>query len=462
MIPLTLAEVASAVDGRLVDVSDPTAAVTGTVEFDSRAVGPGGLFVALAGERVDGHDFAPAALGAGAVGVLAARPLGVPAIVVPDVQVALGRLAHEVLGRLPQLTVIGVTGSSGKTSTKDLLAHVLGQLGPTVAPPGSFNNEIGHPHTVLRAGPDTRHLVLECSARAPGHIAALCAIAAPQIGVVLNVGTAHLGEFGTRASIAVSKSELVQALPSTGLAILNADDPAVLAMAAATDARVVTVGRSADAEIRAEDIALDHAGRPSYTLVFPGGGSRTTVRLGLYGAHHVGNSLAAAAVARELGMPLDHVVAALDTARPASRWRMEVADTGGGVRVVNDAYNANPESMAAALQALAAMAAGRRPGRSWAVLGEMAELGEHGPAAHADIGRLAAELGVDRLVTVGAAARAILDEAKGEPVDDVAAAADLLRREVRPGDVVLIKASRSVGLERIASALLDSDRAVLG
>lgn len=459
MIALTLAEVAEAVDGRLTGVATPYAAVTGAVEFDSREVGPGGLFVALAGERADGHDFAAAAVTAGAVGVLAARSVGVgvPAVVVPDVQVALGRLAHEVLHRLPRITVVGLTGSSGKTSTKDLLAHVLGHHGRTVAPPGSFNNEIGHPHTVLRAGPDTRYLVLECSARAPGHIAALCAIAPPRIGVVLNVGTAHLGEFGSRAAIAASKAELVRALPAgDGVAVLNADDPIVAAMAQATAARVLTVGRADDATVRAEDVELDDAGRPSYTLVCPGG--RSAVRLGLYGAHHVGNSLAAAAVALEVGMGVAEVAAALGTARPASRWRMEVTDTDDGVRVVNDAYNANPESMTAALRALAAMAAGRR---SWAVLGEMAELGEHGPAAHAEIGRLTAELGVDRLVAVGPIARAILEGASGlagEPVADVAAAVELLRREVRPGDVVLVKASRSAGLERVASGLLASEQ----
>lgn len=452
-----MAEVAAAVAGRLTDAPDPAIAVTGTVEFDSRSVTTGGLFAALPGERVDGHDFAAAAVAGGATGVLAARPLGpgVPAVVVPDVPVALGLLAREVLRRLPEVTVVGLTGSSGKTSTKDLLAHVLARHGPTIAPPGSFNNEIGHPHTVLRATRDTRYLVLECSARGPGHIAALCAIAPPRVGVVLNVGTAHLGEFGSRAAIATSKAELVQALPADGVAVLNADDPVVLAMAGATAARVLTVGRAAGATVRAEAVELDEAGRASYQLVVPGG--RTPVRLGLHGAHHIGNSLAAAAVALELGMPLEQVSAALASARPASRWRMEVTDTGDGVRVVNDAYNANPESMAAALRALAAMSLRRR---SWAVLGEMAELGSHGPAAHAEVGRLATELGVDRLVAVGPAARAVLDAAAGTAVPDVAAAVDLLRREVRPGDVVLVKASRSAGLERVALDLLATEPAV--
>jgi len=455
VIALTLAEVAAAVDGRL--EAAPDVVVTGSVEFDSRAVGPGGLFVALPGERVDGHHFADAAVRAGAVGVLAARPLtGVPAVVVPDVQAALGRLARAVVDRLPGLIVVGLTGSSGKTSTKDLLAHVLAAAGPTVAPPGSFNNEIGHPWTVLRADDSTRFLVLECSARGPGHIAALCRIAPPRIGVVLNVGTAHVGEFGSPEAIAASKGELVAALPADGVAVLNADDPAVAAMAGRTRARVLTVGHGPGAAVRSVDERLDGAGRPSYTLICDRG--QADVSLPLYGAHHVPNSLAAAAVALELGMPLDAVVAALATARPASRWRMEVTARADGVRVINDAYNANPESMAAALRALAAMTGG---GRSWAVLGEMGELGAHAAAAHSAVARLAVELGVQRVLAVGPAAR--LYAADGVAVQAVADAGEvvvLLRSELRPGDVVLVKASRAVGLERVALALLAEPAAV--
>ena len=261
MIPLTLAEVAGAVGGELHDVPDPGARVTGDVELDSRRIRPGGLFVALAGERVDGHEHAAGAVGAGAVGVLAARPVGVPAVVVPDVPAALADLARAVLGRLPDVTVVGVTGSSGKTSTKDLLAQLLAELGPTVAPPGSFNNELGHPYTVLRSTVDTRYLVLEKSARGIGHVAWLTRIARPRIGVVLNVGTAHLGEFGSRENIALAKGELVEALPADGVAVLNADDPLVAAMAARTAARVVLVGESAQAGVRAADVTLDERGR---------------------------------------------------------------------------------------------------------------------------------------------------------------------------------------------------------
>jgi UDP-N-acetylmuramoyl-tripeptide--D-alanyl-D-alanine ligase len=461
VIPLTLAEVAGAVGGTLADVPDPAAAVTGDVELDSRRVGPGGLFVALAGERVDGHDHAGDAVAAGAVGVLAARPVGVPAVVVPDVPAALGRLASAVLARLPQVTVVGVTGSSGKTSTKDLLAQLLATLGATVAPPGSFNNELGHPYTVLRATAETRYLVLEKSMRGLGHIAALSRIARPRIGVVLNVGTAHIGELGSQEAIAVAKGELVEALPAAadgGVAVLNADDPRVAAMAPRTVARVVTFAERAAADVRAVDVRLDDRGRPAYRLVTAGG--EADVRLAVHGAHQVSNSLAAAAVALELGMTPAGVAAALAEARPLARWRMEVTERPDGVLVVNDAYNANPESMAAALRALATMARGRR---SWAVVGAMGELGASAAEEHRRVGVLAARLGVDRLVVVGPDAAGVHDAAGREPgwagrsdhVAGVAEALELLRGELRTGDVVLVKASRAAGLERVALALAE-------
>jgi UDP-N-acetylmuramoyl-tripeptide--D-alanyl-D-alanine ligase len=452
VIPLTLAEVAAAVGGVLTDVPDPAARVTGDVELDSRRIGRGGLFVALAGARVDGHEHAAGAVRAGAVGVLAARPVGVPAVVVPDVPEALAALAHAVLDRLPGVTVVGVTGSSGKTSTKDLLAQLLAELGPTVAPPGSFNNELGHPYTVLRSTADTRYLVLEKSSRGIGHIAWLTRIARPRVGVVLNVGSAHLGEFGSRENIALAKSELVQALPADGLAVLNADDPLVLAMASRTAARVVTVGSSPAADVRAAGVSLDPLGVPSYELVTAAGS--VPVTLAVHGAHQVGNSLAAAAVALELGLPLTGVAAALGRAKALSRWRMEVTERADGVLVVNDAYNANPESMAAALRALMTMARGRR---SWAVLGPMGELGESADDAHRRVGALTAELGVDRVVVVGPEAQPLHDAARdiSVHVPDAAAAIALLEQELEPEDVVLIKASRAAGLERVALALAD-------
>ena len=452
MIPLTLAEVADAVRGELHDVPDPKVPVTGDVELDSRRIRPGGLFVALAGERVDGHEHAAGAVGAGAVGVLAARPVGVPAVVVPDVPAALADLARAVLDRLPDVTVVGLTGSSGKTSTKDLLAQLLAELGPTVAPPGSFNNELGHPYTVLRSTVDTRYLVLEKSARGIGHVAWLTRIARPRIGVVLNVGTAHLGEFGSRQNIALAKGELVEALPADGVAVLNADDPLVLAMADRTAARVITVGLADTADVRAADVTLDERGTPSYELVTAAGSAPVT--LAVHGEHQVGNSLAAAAVALELGMPLPAVADARGRARALSRWRMEVTERPDGVLVVNDAYNANPESMAAALRALTTMARGRR---SWAVLGEMAELGASAADEHRRVGELTAELGVDRVVVVGPDAQRLYAAARegAVHVDDADAAIALLRAQLRPEDVVLVKASRAAGLERVALALAE-------
>jgi UDP-N-acetylmuramoyl-tripeptide--D-alanyl-D-alanine ligase len=476
MIPMTLAAIAEATGGELTH-ADPTTVVTGTVEYDSRKVTAGGLFVALDGERVDGHDFAAGAVAAGVVAVLATRPLGVPTILVDDALVALAKLARAVVDRLPQLTIIGITGSSGKTSTKDLVATLVSRLGPTVAPPGSFNNELGHPWTVLRADESTRYLVLEKSARGVGHIKWLTDIAPPRIGVVLNVGSAHVGEFGSLEVTARAKGELVEALPAGdagGAAILNADDPRVRAMAGRTEARVVLVGVAPDASVRAENVFLDAAGRPGFTLVTEAGS--TELALGLYGEHHVGNALAAAAVGLELGLPLAEVASTLAAARPASRRRMEVTERADGVTVIDDSYNANPDSMRAALKALRAMAGNGRgalptgePGaeprgrrRVWAVLGAMGELGESSREQHDALGRLAVRLDIDRLVVVGPEAGgihagAVLEGSWGEEsvhVPDVDAAVRLLNEQVEPGDVVLVKASRAARLERVADALL--------
>lgn len=447
MIALRLSEVARAVDGRLADGAAGDTRLTGTVEFDSRQVGPGGLFVALRGEQADGHDFAAAAVAAGAVAVLAAEPVGVPAVLVDDTLVAMGRLARAVVDRLPA-TVVGITGSSGKTSTKDLVAQLAARLGPTVAPAGTLNNEMGHPYTVLQADERTRNLVLECSARATGDIRYLCTIAPPQIGVVLNVGSAHLGEFGSVEAIAVAKGELVDDLPTDGVAVLNADDGRVRAMADRTRARVVLVGTADDAQVRAGDVWLDAAGRPSYTLHTPAGSAPVT--LGLFGSHQVGNTLAAAAVALELGMGLEELAGALSALRPASKRRMDVYTRHDGVTVIDDSYNANLGSMTAALEALAKIGTGRR---TWAVLGHMAELGEFAAAQHAEVGRLAVDLGVDRLVAVAAEAGGIHDGARSRAVDtgwegrsvqvaDQQAAIELLHGQLCDGDVVLVKGSR--------------------
>ncbi len=456
MIPLPLAAIAGITGAELDQVCDPAARVTGPVVIDSRHVTPGALFCALAGERADGHLFADAAMAAGAVAVLASRPVGVPALVVGDVPAAMAALARAVVDRLPGLVIAGITGSSGKTTTKDLTAQLAEDLGPTVAPPESFNNEIGHPLTVLRADSATRYLVLELSARGPGHIARLCEVAPPAIGAVLCVGHAHAGEFGGVDQVARAKAELPHALPPGGVALLNADDPRVLAMAAVTSARVVTFGRAGAAQVRALDVRLDEMGRPSFTLAFPEGSAR--VRLRLVGEHNVSNALAAAALARELGMDVGRAAAGLSAALPRSKWRMDVRDRPDGVTVINDAYNANPEAMAAAISALAVMARGRR---SFAVLGPMHELGGESRHHHEEVGRLAARAGVAGLVVVGEEAAAVLAGAareagwRGEPlpVPDVPGALAALRERLEPGDVVLVKASRSAGLERVALAL---------
>ncbi|SPM36307.1 UDP-N-acetylmuramyl pentapeptide synthase [Mycobacterium rhizamassiliense] len=503
MIELTVAQVAEIVGGTLADIAPEDAAqrrVTGTVEFDSRAVGPGGLFLALPGARSDGHDHATGAVEAGAVAVLAARPVGVPAIVVAPHQAEDGRagvLEHDtdgsgaaVLAALAKLaaavaadlvagglTIIGITGSSGKTSTKDLVAAVLAPLGEVVAPPGSFNNELGHPWTVLRATRETDYLILEMSARHPGNIAALAQIAPPAIGVVLNVGTAHLGEFGSREAIARTKGELPQAVPQSGAVILNADDPAVAAMAERTAARVIRVSRSAStdagpSDVWAQGVSLDELARPRFTL--HANGTQAEVQLGVYGDHQVTNALCASAVALQCGASVERVADALAAAGPVSRHRMHVTTRADGVTVIDDAYNANPDSMRAGLQALAWIAhrgqqSGAVPRRSWAVLGEMAELGDDAITEHDRVGRLAVRLDVSRLVVVGMGRSmsamhhgAVMEGSWGASSDrgavtvaDSDAALALLRAEVQPGDVVLVKASNSAGLGALAEALRD-------
>ncbi len=456
MIPLSLAEIARITGALLADVPDPSTLVTEPVVIDSREAGPGSLFAALPGSRTDGHAFAAAAAEAGAVAALTSRATGYPAVVVPDVQAALGKLARAVVDRLPGLTVVGITGSAGKTTTKDLTAQLVETLGPTVAARDSFNNEIGHPLTVLRVTAATRYLVSELSARGPGHITQLCQIAPPRLGAVLCVGHAHAGEFGGLEAIAAAKGELPAALPPDGVAVLNADDHRVAAMAARTRAEVVTFGRSECAQVRAERVRCDDAGRPGFTLVTPSGSA--LVELRLYGEHHVHNALAAAALADQLGMPVADTAAGLSAAVARSRWRMEVTRLPDGVTVINDAYNANPDSVRAAISALAGMARG---GRGYAVLGHMTELGEDADRLHEQIGEQAAAAGLAGLIVVGEDATPMLAGARGvrgwqgelSYVPDAVAAVGTLRERLRDGDVVLVKASHSIHLERVALAL---------
>jgi UDP-N-acetylmuramoyl-tripeptide--D-alanyl-D-alanine ligase len=457
MIARTLAEVARIVGGRLADAGDGSAIVTAPAFVDTRAPEPGGIFVAIPGERVDGHDFAVAAVAAGATGVLGARETGVPTVVVDDPVVSLGRLGRHVVDAVAP-SVVALTGSQGKTGTKDYLAQLLEVAGPTVATVGNRNNEIGVPLTVLRATSQTRYLAVEMGARGIGHIAELCSVAPPQVAAVLNVGTAHIGEFGSREAIAAAKGEIVEALPADGTAVLNADDPLVAAMASRTAARILTFGTTGDIRWRA--LELDELGRPAFELGYDGHWS--PVRLLEAGAHQVPNAAAAAAMARAAGVDWDEIVDTVGRARSLSPWRMALHERADGLVVINDAYNANPASMAAALDALVAI--GSRGGRrTVAVLGEMLELGDSAAADHASVGAHAAALGVDVLLTVGDAARAIADSAlrtpgwSGEAVSTAgrAQAGDWLRHNVVARDVVLVKASRGAALEHLADELAD-------
>lgn len=457
MIALTLAEVAAIVGGT-VD-GEATTEVDGPAFLDSRRPEPRGLFVALAGEHADGHDFAAAAVAGGAAAVLGTRPTGVPTVVVDDPQAALHRLAADVLRRLrllrPALRVVAITGSQGKTSAKDMIAAVLSDAAPTVATYQSFNNELGLPLTVLRAVPDTRFLVLEMGARGIGHIAELCAIAPPDVSLVLNVGVAHLGEFGSQDAIARAKGEIVEALGPDGVAVLNLDDPRVAAMAPRTRGRVRTFGRDAGAWLRVESVELDELGRPAFDL--QQGSQRVRVRLHLLGEHQVPNAAAAAAAAVALGLPLEEVAASLGRIRALSPWRMELHERADGLVVVNDSYNANPDSMRAALETLAAI--GRRTGRrTVAVLGEMRELGASSDHQHREVGRWATELGIDEVIAVGEGARPVTETFDTSSFHgSVAEAIDSVVKNVSGNQVVLVKASRAARLERVADALLAVD-----
>lgn len=450
MIALTLEEIARVVDGTV--HGDPATVVSQPAAIDSRAVAQDGLFVAIAGERVDGHDYVESAVASGAAAVLCSRPVDAPCVVVDDVTAALGTLARHVLDRL-DATVVAITGSQGKTSVKDLTAHLLGEH--VVATLGNYNNELGVPLTVLRADESTRHLVVEMGARGIGHVAALCRIAPPHVAVVLNVGTAHVGEFGSVDNIARAKGELVEGLRPGGTAVLNGDDTRVAAMAhrVPEGASHVFFGRRADAVVRLLDVVVDADGEPDVTLAWEG--TTRTRHVPLVGTHHAMNL--AAALAATLALPGRGGAGSAPTVdlsafRSPSPMRMERHRRDDGVVLLDDSYNANPESMHAALQAVRDMRAGRRV----AVLGEMLELGPDGHDQHVRVGELAADLGFDRVLAVGRGARGIAEGAGplGESVSDVAVAVDTLRAWLVEGDVVLVKASRGARLERVTRDLL--------
>jgi UDP-N-acetylmuramoyl-tripeptide--D-alanyl-D-alanine ligase len=457
MRPRRLSEVAAAVGGRL----EGQDVVVRSVAVDSRTAGPDTLFVAIRGERQDGHRFVPDAFAHGAAAALVESLTGAdgPAVSVPDTGAALLDLAGDERSAL-SATVVGITGSTGKTCTKDFAAAVLRGRFDSLASPASFNNEVGLPLTLLAAGPGTELIVCEMGARGVGHVAGLCRVARPTVGIVTNVGLAHLGSFGSRENIARAKAELVEALPPGGVALLNADDPVVRGYAQRTEARVVSFGLARDAEVRADDVALGEDGRATFTLV--AAGVREHVQLAVAGAHMVSNALAASACGIALGVTPAECATALKDAQ-VSAWRMETFNTADGVRVVNDAYNANPTSMEAALEALRSMA--RPPARAVAVLGHMAELGSLSSQEHERVGALAARLGIDRVITVGREAGAIAVAAVREGLepqnvaglDDAAGALEAIRAWARPGDVVLVKGSRVVGLERLADRLRHAD-----
>ncbi|RPE39077.1 UDP-N-acetylmuramoyl-tripeptide--D-alanyl-D-alanine ligase [Streptomyces sp. Ag109_O5-1] len=456
MQPMSLTSIAQIVGGRLADVLDPEAQVTEPAIFDSREAVPGGLFLALQGQHTDGHAFAEAAINKGAAVALTTRPVGVPAIVVDDVLTAAGLLSRHLLhGPLNRAKVVALTGSAGKTSTKDLTAQVL--PGHVVATPESFNNEIGLPITVTMADAGTDYLVLEMGARHIGDIRDLTRIAPPDISVITNVGTAHVGEFGGRENIALAKGEIVEALHRGGLAVLNADDDFVRVMDQRTSARVVTYGLSEQATVRAVNVTVDAHGHASYTLTLPEGSA--PVHLKFLGDVQVPNSLAAAAVAREAGLGADEIAARLSDALPRSRWRMETHLRADGVTIVNDAYNANPHSMRHALNALASMTGGTDQ-RSFAVLGRMNELGDDARAAHVELGRYAAGLDLDQIILVGGDEAGWMQDGvrsvggKAVHLPDQETALELLHKVLGRGDVVLVKASRGVELQQLAEKLL--------
>jgi UDP-N-acetylmuramoyl-tripeptide--D-alanyl-D-alanine ligase len=446
MITLTAGEIALLVGGDL--FCDKDLLISKAPTFDSRLAIPGSFFLALKGENADGHDFAADAYRNGAMFSLTTHRIDGPCIVVGDVLEALSALAAFVRKRLTKLTVIGITGSQGKTSTKDLLTHMLGAVGPTVAPSGSFNNDLGLPITLLQCDDRTRFCILEMGARHVGDIARLCEIAQPNIGVVLTVGTAHIGEFGSQEAIAATKGELIESLGKDGIAILGTYDEYTPKMSTRHEGQVIFFGEKSDTQVRAADVEM-REGRPHFDLVTPAG--RDAVGMRAVGAHQVSNALAVAAVGTALSLPLELIASSLSTAEISSKWRMELHE-GADLLIINDAYNANPESMSAALRALVLFAQ-ERGGSAWAFVGKMNELGQTQASQSAAIASLAVELGIDHLVEINAPEYGAPDGAMViHQRPTIESALDLVDY-FSPGDVVLVKASRSQGFEVLAESL---------
>jgi UDP-N-acetylmuramoyl-tripeptide--D-alanyl-D-alanine ligase len=458
LIPLTLEEIAAATAARIRRGEDVGPLTIETVATDSRHLVPGALFVALAGEQADGHDHAPGAVQAGAAALLVERELhlDVPQLVVGDTWQAIAALGAEVRRRVDPVTV-AITGSVGKTTVKDFTAAAVRSSRRTVAAKGSFNNELGVPLTLLQLAADTEALVTEIGARHVGDIATLAPLVAPDVAVVTAVAGVHLEVFGTIEEVAVAKGELVEALGPDGTAVLNVADPRVAAMASRAPHVIGVALDDPSADVHAEGVTLDRHARASATAVTPWG--RVALRLPIAGRHHVGNALFALAVAGHLGLDLTAAAAAIADA-PVSPWRGEVTES-GEVVILNDAYNANPTSVAAALETLVAV---ERTGRTWAVLGVMAEIGTTHDVEHRAIGARVQDLGVDELVVVGTEAAGIVEGARAASasgatltsVADSAGALQHLLPRVAPGDVVLVKASRVGGLEAVAQGLAEA------
>lgn len=434
---------------------------------DSRSPIPSGIYVALVGEKVDGHNFLADIQAAGATLAIVATdstqpvPEGLPLLRVVDPLIALGQIAHWVRLNVLTARVIGITGSSGKTSTKDLTAGILGQYGQCVAPPGSFNTEVGLPLTILSADVHTQFLVLEMGMRGIGHIATLADIAVPDIGVVLNIGSAHIELLGSVENIALAKGELIRALPITGVAILNQDDPFVARMIEGLKCSRLTFGETQGCDIYASNICIEPDGTTRFLATYRD--VSHAVHLKLIGEHYVSNALAALSASVAAGVPFQTACEFLSTVRVISKWRMEVTEGANGITVIDDSYNANPESMRAALKTLAQLGSREPRRRTWAILGEMRELGDYSLDSHDAIGRLAVRLDISRLICVGTATKVMHLAASNEGswgkesawVSDIDEVMTLLANELKPGDIVLVKASRSIGLDRVASAVLE-------
>jgi UDP-N-acetylmuramoyl-tripeptide--D-alanyl-D-alanine ligase len=451
VINLDAEKIAEIVGGRLVG-SNVT--VTAAPVFNSKDAVAGSIFLALPGEKVDGHQFVADAFSHGSVLAFTTKEVAERCIVVENVLVALNSLASYVRTSLPNLKVVALTGSQGKTTTKDLLNHILSTVAPTVAPAGNFNNELGAPITLLQCDEKTRFCILEMGARHIGDIAILCKMATPDIGVVLKVGSAHIGEFGSAEAVALAKSEMISSLRDEAVAVLGQYDKFTMDMKSLHKGKIITFGEIPGADVRATDIEI-REGRPHFDLVTPAG--RAAVGLRIAGIHQVANALAAAAIATNLEISIDVIAGALSTAELNSKWRMEIHELQGLV-LINDAYNSSPESAEAALRTLALFAQ-ERGGQSWAFLGKMHELGASSPQRHASLGTLASELGIDHLVCIGADEYAAeLKESSQISVHKLNnfEQAQSLVSQMSQGDVLLVKASRAEKFELLAELIAKS------